>query len=103
MPEACLNLYLVKRAGTVGWDEYAAFVVAAETDDDARHTFPDGKPWPRSDEFSRLDVWANLDQVVASRIGTALPGIAGIVCADFRGDEKFAHHPEAHKAKASRP
>ena len=76
-----MNIYLLSQDQNRGWDTYDAAVVAAETEDDARHINPGGD-WDCSVGWTG---WVNSpDQVNVALIGEAASGTAaGVVLASF--------------------
>lgn len=75
VPLRILNIYLVKRTGEIGWDEYESFVVCCETEQDARETFPDSSV---SFIFNNsLETWidpANKTRELKYHLQTWIPG-----------------------------
>ena len=73
-----MKLWLINRTDHVDYDEWDAAVVAAETEQQASDTHPNGVPthwggWP--DDTSLIEV---------TLIGTAKRGTkAGVICASF--------------------
>lgn len=92
------NLYKVSRSENdhIDYDEFSSFVVAASCEGTARRTHPRGEDgyhkWNKD-----MDLWVdthgqpafyhswtnNIDSLVLEKIGTAEPGVSGIICASF--------------------
>ncbi len=73
-----LKLWLVSRRG-VDYDQYDAFIVAAETEEDAKATHPSGN----AAEWNWF-TWPAYAALQVRLIGEAAPGIeAGVVLASF--------------------
>ena len=69
-----MNLYLIARIGTTGYDEYDSAVVAANTAKEAQHTHPS--------EYG--SGWVHPDQVKVTYLGAAKTRLkAGVICASF--------------------
>ena len=82
-----MNLYLVSQDVNNDYDTYDtydSFVIACETEEEARNTSPDGgqmtpELWKRP--FSS---WCSSpDHVEIQFIGKAAEGITGVICASF--------------------
>lgn len=74
-----MKLYLCTNNIVQGYDTYDSIVVAAETEEDARQTHPNGD-WNERLYF----VWCKAEQVEIKLLGTAIQGTeAGIICASF--------------------
>ena len=78
-----MNLYLLTQETHVSYDTYDSVVVAAETEEQAIDTRPDGQDWAVEKGF--WNGWAFLrEQVTVKLIGVAAEGIeAGVVIASF--------------------
>jgi hypothetical protein len=81
-----MNIYLVDRNSSCGYDEWDSFVCVAESEDAARHTHPDScnraVAWDGI-EF-KYGGWVNASQVKVTLLGQADPTIpAGVVCSSF--------------------
>ena len=77
-----MNIYLVKRDTPTGYDEYASFVVFAETSLEAQHTHPSWAvdDWDGSEGWG----WVNCNQVQVTLLGMAdSRAKAGVVCSDY--------------------
>lgn len=79
-----MNIYLISQKINDDFDTYDSAVVAAETEDDARLTHPDGAAW---DKGTRNFTWVPLERVneIGVRLlGTAADGIEkGVISASF--------------------
>ena len=74
-----MKLWLISQTVVEGYATYDSAVVAAMTEEEARHTHP-------SDQDHRWGYdWAKFpDQVTTKLIGTAVKGTeAGVICASF--------------------
>ena len=84
-----MKLWQVTRNNQGGYDTYSDFIVAAETEDDARKTHPDGDRWNGKKWISAAghewndSSWTEPDNVTVKEIGTAAEGIEGVQCASF--------------------
>lgn len=88
-----LSIYYVE--GTMrGYDTYDSFVCVAESEEEARRTYPNGNDdYTWSDARERWEstggwsfhAWdAHISTVSARLIGTAAPGVeVGVICASF--------------------
>lgn len=77
-----MNIYLVKRDGPTGYDQYASFVVVAKTKQAARLTHP-SKFKPSWDGHADSG-WVNCNKVLVTFLGAAHGSLeAGVVCSDF--------------------
>ena len=79
-----MKLWLISQTANDDYDTYDGAVVAAETEDAARHTHPsDGPGW--SGEPGESPTWAyGPSQVTVTLIGEAVPGTEpGVICASF--------------------
>jgi hypothetical protein len=68
------------------YDTYSSAVVAAETEDEARHTFPHsnvkGEWW--KEDTTAFSEWTHPNNVIVNLVGEALPNTkAGVICASF--------------------
>jgi len=74
-----MKLYLISQDINGDYDTYDSAVVAAETEEAARSTPPDGETGMNEDE------WVSLPDLVECKyIGEAKPGMeAGVVCASY--------------------
>ena len=80
-----MNIYKVSRTDEIGWDEYSAMVVVAESSQSARqmhpaaersyHTIEDQKAWESGDEeecYAEDHCWVkykDIDKLVVEEIG----------------------------------
>lgn len=84
-----MKLWLVTRNGSGGYDTYSDFIVAAETEDEARLTHPDGfhtwngRKWRQPDHDWNDGSWTAPSNVTVKEIGTAADGVTGVQCASF--------------------
>jgi len=93
-----LKLWLISQSKNNNWDTYDSAVVAAETEEDARHTYPDnwsdslktwnGSKWLRHLEDGRIldqhsSTWTTPDHVSVEFLADGYQGDAGTVCASF--------------------
>lgn len=80
-----MKLWLISQEINNDYDTYDSAVVAALTEDDARHTHPSRGPWNRKPESNwDIDTWADPEDVMVQEIGTARDGTeAGVICASF--------------------
>lgn len=89
-----MNIYLVSQDKNTGYDTYDSFVVAVETEKEARETSPDNYYKWHDDEWffqyadgtekvEKSDSWCNPKDVKVKLIGVAKKGVKGIVCASF--------------------
>ncbi len=80
-----MKLWLISQTKNLGYDKYDSAVVAAETEDDARATYPDeyqGDGWPAT--VGEWSCWALPEFVKAAYLGEAKPDTkAGVICASF--------------------
>lgn len=68
-----MNLYLVSRTDDIGYDEYDAFVCAAESEEQAR-SMPPVKEWLTSELLNSNIIWEwtnNLNNIKVEYIGKA--------------------------------
>ena len=81
-----MKLWLISQSMAVGYDTYDSAVVAAETEQAAKETYPSGyvpDGWPEVYNDSYPD-WAKPEYVKAECIGDATPGTpAGVICSSF--------------------
>lgn len=74
-----MKLWRIWQEVNNNYDTYDSAVVAAETEDEARHTHPGNY-----NNFEPGGTWAPVDHVRAELIGTAKPGTkAGVIVASF--------------------
>lgn len=76
-----MKLWLLSQVENRGYDTYDSCVVAAETEEEAKNTTPDGFPF-----YSRYGGdWASKPKNVRCEyLGEARPGHpAGVICASF--------------------
>lgn len=90
-----MNLYLLERSTAIDYDEFDRAIVAAETEDAARHMHPNGfavweggPTWigrrPDGSTWQVSETWVDPASVRVRHIGTALPGQnAGVLLASF--------------------
>ena len=84
-----MKLFLCSRQDDSDYNTYSDFVVAAETEEDAKDTHPDGdckwngKSWRYRDRDWSDSTWTTPDKVTVKEIGTAADGIVGVQCASF--------------------
>lgn len=68
-----MNLYLVARTDDWSYEDYDAFIVAAETEEEARNTHPNyNHENPHQDEWEYTPSWVpkeNLDSLTVTLIG----------------------------------
>jgi hypothetical protein len=75
-----MNLYQVYRTDKIGYDEYDAMVVAADSDDEA-FRLCDEESGCSGDDYA---TWAKPDHLLIRIIGTTLPDLeAGVIIASF--------------------
>lgn len=71
-----MNIYLIKRVGRTDYDQYAGFVVAAESPAKAREIASSG--YGRS-------IFAHPEGATCAQIGTAGPKVVpGVILSDYR-------------------
>jgi hypothetical protein len=78
-----MKLWLVSQEENDNYDTFDSFVVAAETEQEAKFTHPSkrGESWDgKSDDY---DTWAPVEYVKVALIGEAAEGVSGIICASF--------------------
>ena len=82
-----MKLYLLSQQVRTGYDTYDSCVVAANSEEEARHISPNGEintskeadPW----DFCYY-TWCIPEKVTVEEIGTAHPSIKkGVICASF--------------------
>ena len=90
-----MNLYLVSQCENTGYDTYDSFVVAVETEKEARETSPNNSYKWHDDKwfFQYADgtetdeiynhSWCDPKYVKTELIGIAKEGVEGIVCTSF--------------------
>lgn len=84
------NLYLILQHINNGYDTYDSAVVAAHSEEAAKHIHPrqscKGEWWNDQDQFGALDTWALPNQVCVFCIGTAAPHIrpGTVLCTSYR-------------------
>lgn len=80
-----MKLWLISQTINTDYDTYDSAVVAAETEEEARRTYPSGSPdkgWP--DKLGMFPDWALPADVTAVEIGTAKEGTKpGVIIASF--------------------
>lgn len=80
-----MKLWLISQRANGGYDTYDSAVVAAETEEDAKATHPDGRRFdptcPRGWQ-GLYGTWANPSDVAAEYIGET-DREAGVICASF--------------------
>jgi hypothetical protein len=80
-----MKLFLISQDKNNDYDTYDSAVVAAETEDAARMTHPDGygdPDWPKGEWKVRY--WAPPDDVAVKYLGIAAEGTEpGVICASF--------------------
>lgn len=88
-------LFLVKRTGSVGYDQYDSFVIVAESEKDAQRTHPsdskykwcdDTKQWltPEGEKCYSSSWVGRLEDVKATKLGKADKGIKpGFICRSY--------------------
>ncbi len=74
-----MKLWLVRRTDPIGYDEWDAVVVAAETQDDAQYIHPS----PYLKVFSQHYGWAKAETLSVEYLGTTDRKIEGVVLASF--------------------
>jgi len=77
-----MNLYLVSQTSNSSYDTYDSFVVACNSEDEARHTHPEGYEVKDEQEYRWCD-WTYADEVIVKLIGVASKGLQGVICASF--------------------
>jgi len=80
-----MKLWLITQTENEGYDTYDSAVVAADTEEAARHIHPSMsylKPVPVWGG-SYSDWASSPNKVSAKHIGEALEGVEGVVCASF--------------------
>lgn len=80
-----MNIYLISRTDSYGYDEYSDAVVVAKSEEEARKIHPsdlvEGDSWTAEENYGS---WISPDKVEVTLIGKATKGIGkGIVCASF--------------------
>jgi hypothetical protein len=66
----------------IEYDTYSEAIVAAETEEDARHIHPNGKVY--TDEIDDTGTWTTYDNVKATLIGIAASDIKrGVILSSF--------------------
>jgi len=93
-----MKLWLISQSENNGWDTFDSAVVAAETEEDARHTYPDNwgfsnKKWSGSKWLAHLEdgrvldfghsCWTTPNHVSVKFLADGYQGDAGTVCASF--------------------
>lgn len=89
-----MKLWLVSRTDQIGYDQYDSAVVAAETEDVARHTYPgDSYFWNdklqgwatywNRETLSECYDWAKPDTLTVEYLGTTDRKISGVILASF--------------------
>lgn len=90
-----MNLYLVSQDDNSGYDTFDSIIVAAESEEQARRTYPNNtRVWDEEKECwlctydltrDRSDTWSNyLSSIDVELIGEAKPGTkAGLILASF--------------------
>jgi hypothetical protein len=81
-----LNLYLVSQNENNHYDTYDSFVIACESEEEARHTNPqDGCVMPKKDWLYLYSSWCSSpDHVTVTYLGIADASVKhGIVCSSF--------------------
>jgi hypothetical protein len=93
-----MKLWLISQNVNNNWDTYDSAVVAAETEEDARNTYPDNwdsdpKRWNGSKWFRYLEdgrvldypggSWTTPNNVQVQFLADGYEGPAGTVCASF--------------------
>lgn len=84
-----MHLYLIKRIGETGYDQFSSAVVVASSPEAARliHPRQSRNPWNGKPENEFDDCWVLPSQVEAYEIGAALPPFdtpGTVICANFR-------------------
>ena len=82
-----MKLWLISQTVNGGYDTYDSAVVAAESEDAARLTYPNGgadTDWYDDPELLWQERWADPSDVTVEYLGEARKGHpAGVVCASF--------------------
>ena len=93
-----MKLWLISQSANDRWDTYDSAVVAAETEEDARNTYPDKGGWDDArwtgskwlwylGDGRVLDynssTWTSPDNVKVKFLSDNYEGAAGTVCASF--------------------
>ena len=77
-----MNIYRVSQTKNIDWDTYDSFVIAAETEEEARNTYPTGIKIKVND-YIDFGAWCEPMYVKVEMIGTAVDGVCGVICASF--------------------
>ena len=75
-----MNLYLVSQGVNSDYDTYDSFVVAAESENDARAIHPSGRAWNGKNDDGD---WCAKEDVAVTLVGKAAKLVKGVVCASF--------------------
>lgn len=82
-----MNLYLISQQANADYDTYDAAVVAAETEEEARHIHPAGYPEPvpegGANRESDYGTWTQARNVTVKLIGVSSENVKGVVLASF--------------------
>lgn len=71
-----MNIYLVERTDSVGYDEYDSFVVVAETEEEALNTTPS--------DYVTLDSWVgSIQDLKVTLVGRFIGNVRGVILASF--------------------
>ena len=93
-----MKLWLISQSENNGWDTYDSAVVAAETEEEARHTYPNNwgtsdKKWSGAKWLAHLEdgrvldfghsCWVTPNYVSVEFLADGYQGDAGTICASF--------------------
>jgi len=81
-----MKLFLVSRTDEHDYDEFDSFVIACETEDEAKTADPfNGEPFNWGGHWSITDHWCDsIDKVMVQYLGEADNSVKqGIVCSSF--------------------
>ena len=77
------NLYLIYQNINTGYDTFSDAIVAAWSEEEARHTHPCGSASAWADHGESWFDWVDPKDVTVLLIGIAEPGLKGVMCASF--------------------
>ena len=89
-----MKLWVIRTKQYLGYDTYDSAVIAAETEQEARFTAPDGDTWDgtqwitivngqRYAPFNNYSVWCHPDQVSVEYLGETDRDIRGPIVSSF--------------------
>lgn len=90
-----MNIYLVSRTDSIGYDEYDSFIIACKDEETARNTYPsnfmnnefavwNGENYVDSSGYPESGCWVdNPKKLEVKLLGKAAKGVNGILCASF--------------------